>query len=538
MDFLLDHPLTLVVFLPTVGAALVLLYSLWSGKDDDVVRFIAFVFSLLTFIISLPLVVGFNQRLSGMQFVERVAWINSFGLNVEYHLGLDGLSLWLVVLTTVLTVVSVLASWQSIQRHVSEFFIFLLLLETGILGVFVALDMFLFYLFWEVMLVPMYFLIGVWGGEQRIYAAIKFIIYTMAGSVLMLVAILALYYLNGQATGQYTFDLVKITDNLQQGVVTLDPRVQMWLFLGFAIAFMIKVPLFPLHTWLPDAHVEAPTAGSIMLAGVLLKMGTYGLLRFNLPMFPQATAEWTTPICILAVIGIIYGALVAMVQPDMKKLVAYSSVSHMGFVVLGTFAQTQQALHGAIFQMLSHGLATGALFLLVGILYDRRHTRLIADFGGIANVMPVYTGMFGIIMLASVGLPMLSGFVGEFLVLVGTFTSQIAYARWFTVLAAMGVILSAVYLLWLFQRVFLGEITNPENTALPDVNAREKLAMMPLVVLVIVLGVVPNWFLRKMDPAVRAVMQVAAAAVETEARDKVDRGESTVNSTHQRTTDH
>ncbi|MCS6804284.1 MAG: NADH-quinone oxidoreductase subunit M [Acidobacteriota bacterium] len=515
MDVLLDHPLTLVVFLPTVGAALLLLYSLWSGKDDDVVRFIAFVFSLLTFIMSLPLVVGFNPRLSGMQFTERVPWINSFGLNVEYHLGLDGLSLWLVVLTTVLTVVSVLASWQSIQRHVSEFFIFLLLLETGILGVFVALDMFLFYLFWEVMLVPMYFLIGVWGGEQRIYAAIKFIIYTMAGSVLMLVAMLALYYLNGQATGQYTFDLVQITKNLQQGVLTLDPQVQMWLFLGFAIAFMIKVPLFPLHTWLPDAHVEAPTAGSIMLAGVLLKMGTYGLLRFNLPMFPQATAEWTTPICILAVIGIIYGALVAMVQPDMKKLVAYSSVSHMGFVVLGTFAQTEQALHGAIFQMLSHGVATGALFLLVGIIYDRRHTRLIADFGGIANVMPVYTGMFGIIMLASVGLPMLSGFVGEFLVLVGTYTSKIAYARWFTVLAALGVILSAVYLLWLFQRVFMGEITNPENAALADVNAREKMAMMPLVVLVIVLGVVPNWFLRKMDPAVRAVMPAAVTAVES-----------------------
>jgi NADH-quinone oxidoreductase subunit M len=397
---------------------------------------------------------------------------------------------------------------------VREFLIFMLLLETGLLGVFVSLDMFLFYLFWEVMLVPMYFLIGVWGSEGRIYAAIKFIIYTMAGSVLMLVAIISLYYLNGRATGQYSFDLVQITNNLQTGALVLDPTVEMWLFLGFAIAFFIKVPLFPLHTWLPDAHVEAPTAGSVMLAGVLLKMGSYGLLRFNLPMFPNATTDLTTPICILAVISIIYGALVAMVQPDLKKLVAYSSVSHMGFVVLGTFAHTEQGIHGAIFQMLSHGIATGALFMIVGVLYERRHTRLIADFGGLAHPMPVFTGMFGVIALASIGLPLLSGFVGEFLVLVGTFTSDIEYAQTFTVLAASGMILSALYILWMFQRVIFGEVTHPENATLPDLNWLEKAYLLPMVVLVIVLGVVPNWFLRKTDLAVRFVQQRVASVTQ------------------------
>ncbi len=523
MDFALTHPLTLVVFLPMVGAVLLLFYRLFGGRDEDVMRLIALIISVITFIFSIPLIVGFNSSRPQIQFAENEPWISSFGLNVNYHLGIDGLSVWLVVLTTVLTIVSVLASWQSVQRQVCEFLIFLLMLETGVLGVFVALDMFLFYLFWEVMLVPMYFLIGVWGAERRIYAAIKFIIYTMAGSVLMLVAIISLYYLNGQATGEATFDIVQITYNLQSGFLVLEPRVEMWLFLGFAIAFFIKVPLFPLHTWLPDAHVEAPTAGSIMLAGVLLKMGTYGLLRFNLPMFPHATAEFTTPICVLAVIGIIYGALVAMVQPDLKKLVAYSSVSHMGFVVLGTFAQTDQSLHGAIFQMLSHGVATGALFLLVGMIYERRHTRLIAEFGGLASSMPVYTGMFGIIALASIGLPLLSGFVGEFLVLVGTFRAKIPYARLFTVLAASGMILSAVYILWMFQRVFFGEVTRPENATLPDINGREKLALLPMVALVIILGVVPNWFLRKMDPAVGSLRGAAMMGRGSRSVDRVER---------------
>lgn len=510
MEFILTRPLTLVVFLPTGGAVGLWLYSLWRRQDEEGMRLIALLTSVITFIFSVPLVVGFNRHRAAMQFVERTPWINSFGLNVEYHLGIDGLSLWLVVLTTVLTVVSVLAGWRAIDHHVREYLIFLLLLETGLLGVFVALDLFLFYLFWEVMLVPMYFLIGVWGAERRIYAAIKFIIYTMAGSIFMLVAIIGLYYVHGKATGQFTFDLVTITDHLRagrlgEGPFRLEPQVEYWFFLGFALAFFIKVPLFPLHTWLPDAHVEAPTAGSIMLAGVLLKMGAYGLLRFNLPMFPNTAAELTTPICILAVISIIYGALVAMVQPDLKKLVAYSSVSHMGFVVLGTFANTEQGIHGAIFQMLSHGVATGALFLLVGIIYERRHTRLIAEFGGLGRSMPVYATMFGIITLASLGLPLLGGFVGEFLVLVGTFTSRIEHARVLTVLAATGMILSAVYLLWMFQRVFFGPIRHPENAELPDVNWREKFALLPLVVLVIVLGVLPNWFLRPMDSAIAAI---------------------------------
>ncbi|RMG56406.1 MAG: NADH-quinone oxidoreductase subunit M [Acidobacteria bacterium] len=514
MEFVIHHLLTVIVFMPTVGVVILLLHRLFGGKSEALMRWIALWVAVITFILSLPLIAGFDRLHPGMQFVERVPWIRSFGLNVDYYLGIDGLSLWLIILTTVLTVVSILSGWRVIEHHVREFLIFMLLLETGVLGVFVSLDMFLFYLFWEIMLVPMYFLIGVWGAERRIYAAIKFIIYTMAGSVLMLVAIISLYYLNAQATGQPTFDLVRITENLRTGILHLDPRVEFWLFLGFALAFFVKVPLFPLHTWLPDAHVEAPTAGSVMLAGVLLKMGTYGLLRFNLPMFPHAAAELTTPICVLAIIGIIYGALVAMVQPDLKKLVAYSSVSHMGFVVLGTFAHTEQALHGAIFQMLSHGLATGGLFLAVGVIYERRHTRLIAEFGGLGQSMPVYTGMVGILALASIGLPLLSGFVGEFLVLVGTFTSPIEHARAFTALAATGMILSAAYILWMFQRVFFGEITHPENATLPDVNGREKATLLPTVALVIVLGVVPNWFMRKMDMTVLALERRMAGVAE------------------------
>jgi NADH-quinone oxidoreductase subunit M len=506
MEFFINHVLSIIVFLPVAGVVVLLLHRLVGGKDENTMRGIALIVSLMTFIFSLTLIVGYNDFRGAIQFEEQAAWIRSFGFNVDYYVGIDGMSLWLVVLTTVLTIVSIAASWQAIERHVRGFLIFMLLLETGLLGVFVALDLFLFFLFWEIMLVPMYFLIGVWGGERRIYAAVKFIIYTMAGSALMLVSIISLYYLHGEAmNGNYTFNLIEITGNLWSGQFQLDPTVEMWLFWGFAIAFLIKVPIFPLHTWLPDAHVEAPTAGSVMLAGVLLKMGTYGLLRFNLPMFPNASARFTTFICILAVIGIIYGALVAMVQPDLKKLVAYSSVSHMGFVVLGTFAHTPQGLHGAIFQMLSHGIATGALFLIVGILYERRHTRLIADYGGLANSMPVFTGVFGIICLASIGLPLLGGFVGEFLVLVGTYTSDIAYNRLFTVLAASGMILSAVYILWMFQRMMLGEVTHRENATLPDIDGRERAYMLPMVILVIVLGVVPNWFLRKTDRAILVI---------------------------------
>jgi NADH-quinone oxidoreductase subunit M len=378
----------------------------------------------------------------------------------------------------------------------------MLLLETGMIGVFVALDLFLFYVFWEVMLVPMYFLIGVWGGERRIYATIKFFIYTMVGSVLMLVAIISLYFMHEAATGLATFDFTVIMDNMRSGNLILATQQQAWLFLAFFFAFAIKVPLFPFHTWLPDAHVEAPTAGSVILAGVLLKMGTYGIVRFCLPMFPQATIDFTPLITALAVIGIIYGALVAMVQTDIKKLVAYSSVSHLGFVVLGIFALNDQGLQGAMYQMLNHGISTGGLFLLVGMIYDRRHTRLIDEFGGLAAPLPVFSTVFLIVTLSSIGLPMLNGFVGEFLILLGAFKADTATA----VVATSGVILSAVYMLWMYQRVIFGEVRNPKNQALNDLSSREKWILVPLVVLIFWMGIYPSSFLRKMDNSVANVL--------------------------------
>src|SRR5262249_53829812 len=366
------------------------------------------------------------------------------------HVGIDGISLFLVLLTTFLTPLAILSSWNSIDHRVKEYFVFMLVLETGMLGVFVALDLFLFYVFWEAMLVPMYFLIGVWGGQKRIYAAIKFFLYTMAGSVLMLVAIITLYFLNGGVS----FDFPTILSGLQSGRVALNASQQYWLFLAFFIAFAIKVPLFPFHTWLPDAHVEAPTAGSVILAGVLLKMGTYGIVRFCLPLFPEAALEMAPLISMLAIVGIIYGALVAMVQPDLKKLVAYSSVSHLGFVVLGIFAFNAQGMEGAIYQMLNHGISTGALFLLVGMIYDRRHTRLIEDFGGLATPLPLFSTFFMIVTLSSIGLPLLNGFVGEFLILLGAFTANVLRG----VLAATGIIVSSVYMLWMYQRVVFGDM--------------------------------------------------------------------------------
>jgi NADH-quinone oxidoreductase subunit M len=374
----------------------------------------------------------------------------------------------------------------------------MLLLETGMIGVFVSLDLFLFYLFWEVMLVPMYFLIGVWGGERRIYAAMKFVLYTMIGGVLMLVAILTLYFMHGNATGQFTFSYPEILRALTTGNLVLQPNVELLLFAAFFLAFAIKVPLFPFHTWLPDAHVEAPTAGSVLLAGVLLKMGTYGLIRFSLPLFPKMSAFLAAPISTLAIIGIVYGALVAMVQPDLKKLVAYSSVSHLGFIVLGIFSFNSQGIEGAIYQMLNHGVSTGALFLLVGMIYERRHTRLIAEFGGLANRMPVYAALFLFVTLSSIGLPGLNGFVGEFLVLLGTFGVSPTYAA----IAATGVILSAVYMLWMFQRVVWGEVSNPNNAVLGDITGRERLTLIPLVILIVWMGVYSNHFLRPMDASV------------------------------------
>jgi NADH-quinone oxidoreductase subunit M len=419
---------------------------------------------------------------AGYSLVEYYNWIAN--PPIHYHLGVDGISLFLVILTTFLTPISILASWSSINHRVKEFFIMLLMLEVGVVGVFVSLDMFLFFLFWEVMLIPMAFLIGIWGHERRIYAAVKFVLYTMAGSILMLVGIVWLYNLTG------TFDLPKIQQLLQDGHFALTSQQELLLFLAFFVAFAIKVPLFPLHTWLPDAHVEAPTAGSVMLAGVLLKMGTYGMIRFCLPLFPNAARHSAPWVAALAIIGIIYGALVSLVQPNLKKLVAYSSVSHLGFVVLGIFAFHNISMQGAVFQMLAHGISTGALFLLVGMLYDRRHTFEISEYGGLATPMPKLAALFLFVALSSMGLPMLNGFVGEFLILLGTFQPHADWASW----AAIGVILSACYLLWAYQRVFFGEITHDKNRTLPDASAREKWILATMAVLILWMGLDSTFF--------------------------------------------
>ncbi|HKO04157.1 MAG TPA: NADH-quinone oxidoreductase subunit M, partial [Candidatus Acidoferrales bacterium] len=446
------HLLSIVTFLPLVGGLLLLMLD---AEEKEWIRRGALAISAVTFVISLFLLRRFDAQLAGYQFGELHRWMVS--PPIQYHLGIDGLSLWLVLLTTFLVPLAVLCSWHGIDRRVLEFHVLLLALESAMIGVFVALDLFLFFLFFEAMLIPMYFLIGIWGHERRIYAAIKFVLYTMAGSILMLVAIVALYHITG------TFDLTVIQRKLMAGAgsggVSLEPGTERLLFLAFFAAFAIKVPLFPLHTWLPDAHVEAPTAGSVLLAGVLLKVGTYGMVRFCLPLFPAATREYAPWIAGLAIVGIIYGALVAMVQPDYKKLVAYSSVSHLGFVVLGIFSLTQVGMQGAIYQMLNHGISTGGLFLAAGMLYDRRHTHVITEFGGLATPMPVYSSLFLFICLSSVGLPMLNGFVGEFLILNGAFVRN----PWWGALAATGVILSAVYLLWSYQRLIYGPVTLEKN---------------------------------------------------------------------------
>jgi NADH-quinone oxidoreductase subunit M len=494
--------LTIITLLPIVGGLTLLAFKRDEHASENNMKWTALTFSLLTFVISLILPFKFNPA-GGLQFTQDVNWISAFNLGIRYHVGVDGLSLWLVLLTTFIVPVALIASWNSVHTKLREFLICLLALETGMIGVFVALDMFLFYLFWEVMLVPMYLLIGVWGGERRVYAAIKFVIYTVIGSLLMLAGIIALYYLHGRSTGNYTFDIQAITEALRSGAFAMTLPQQIWLFWAFALAFLIKVPLFPFHTWLPDAHVEAPTAGSVILAGVLLKMGTYGLMRFNLPMFPDAAKMYSSLICSLAIVGIIYGALVAMVQPDMKKLVAYSSVSHLGFVVLGIFSFTDQGMQGALYQMLNHGVSTGALFILVGYVYDRRHTRLIAEYGGLVHRMPIYSVLFLVVTLSSIALPLLNGFVGEFLILVGTYTSTITlHPKLFGSLAAIGMILSAVYMLWMYQRVIFGEVTNPENAKLTDLNGRERLALIPLIILIFVMGIYPSLFLSRSDKTI------------------------------------
>jgi NADH-quinone oxidoreductase subunit M len=487
------HLLTLLVFLPTAGALTLLLLR---GEDHVWLKRLALTISLAEFATSLWLIRGFDSGATGYQFEEFHNWITQ--PPIHYHLGIDGISLFLVLLTTFLTPIAIGASWNSIHGgSVKGFFISLLILETGVIGVFVSLDLFLFFVFWEVMLIPMYFLIGIWGHERRIYATLKFVLYTMLGSIFMLVGILWLF----NSTG--TFDLPAIQSMLQTGRIVFSPTVELLLFGSFFVAFAIKVPLFPFHTWLPDAHTEAPTAGSIMLAGVLLKMGTYGMLRFCLPMFPAAARTLAPEIAVLAIIGIIYGALVSMVQTDLKRLVAYSSVSHLGFVVLGIFAMNATAMQGSVYQMLNHGISTGALFLLVGMLYDRRHTFAIREYGGLAAPMPVLAFFFLFASLSSLGLPMLNGFIGEFLILTGTWQQ---HARWAGI-AALGVIFSAVYLLWAYQRVFFGGITNEKNRALPDVSVRERTLLWVMAGMILFMGVASPLFTRRSETSVQQVLE-------------------------------
>jgi NADH-quinone oxidoreductase subunit M len=482
--------LTLVTLAPLAGALLLMFFP---RRDRDI-RVFALVISLLTFILSLHLPVYFHRAQTGFQFEIDRQWVSR--PNIHYHMGVDGISLWLVVLTTFLTPLCVLISWKSVHDRVKEFFILLLIMETALIGVFTSLDLFLFYFFWEATLIPMALLIGIFGHERKVYAAVKFFMYTMIGSVFMLAAILWLYAHTG------SFDFVVIREQIMSGAVPNFPAAGQWLFLGFFLAFAVKVPLFPFHTWLPDAHVEAPTAGSVLLAGVLLKMGTYGLLRFNLGLFPEQSRNNAPWVMTLALIGIIYGALVAMVQPNMKKLIAYSSVSHLGFVVLGIFSFTQAGLNGAMFVMLAHGISTGGLFMLAGIMHERRHTYEISEFGGLAAPMPVYAASYLVIVLASAGLPLLNGFIGEFLVLSGAFKARPIFG----ILAATGVIWSSIYLLWMYQRVFYGKVTHAVNNSLEDLSGFEKWAVWPCAVAALVMGVAPILWLAAIDPAVQTAL--------------------------------
>jgi NADH-quinone oxidoreductase subunit M len=534
MDFINENLLTILILLPVFGAIATLGHAAF-WKQDGHLKYVALLFTVVNFLISL-FVLADNAKVSanGFYFEKSVPWIKA--INTNYHVGVDGLSVWLIILTTFIMPIAVLSTWRAVEKRHAAFYVFLLLLESAMIGVFVSLDLLVFYLFFEASLVPMFFLIGIWGGENRIYSAVKFFIFTALGSLLMLVAIIALFYMHAQQVGVGTFDYVTLVNSMKAGNLIVAGTSAALLFWAFALAFSIKVPLFPVHTWLPDAHTDAPTAGSVILAAVLLKMGTYGLMRFNFVLFPDSSREFAWIFITLAVIGIIYGALVAMVQPDIKRLVAYSSVAHMGFVILGMFSFTEQGMQGALYQMLNHGVSTGALFLLVGFIYERRHTRQITEYGGISSVMPIYATIFVITTMSSIGLPFLNGFVGEFLIMIGMWNSTVLSVsggtNWnyvATMLAGTGVIFAAVYLLWMVQRVFFGKLTNPKNKRLKDLSWRELGLIAPLLVLMVYMGVFPKPFLQRSRPAVTAIQE----RVVGQAGGEIERTDAAPHSGHQ-----
>jgi len=511
MDFINQNLLSILILIPVIGTVAVVAHQMF-WKEESHLKWLTLAVTVVNFALSLLLLGGNAVSANGFSFEQNVPWIPAIGTN--YHIGVDGLSLWLVLLTTFIMPIAVISTWHAIEKKPLVFYAFMLVLESAMIGVFVSLDLLVFYLFFEASLVPMFFLIGIWGGKSRIYAAVKFFIYTALGSLLMLVAIIALYYLHLQATGVGTFDYVTLLSSLTSGQMSFageSAYIGTLLFLAFALAFSIQVPLFPFHTWLPDAHTEAPTAGSVILAAILLKMGTYGLMRFNFTLFPEASREMAWIFIILAIIGITYGALVAMVQPDIKRLVAYSSVAHMGFVILGMFSFTEQGMQGALYTMLAHGVTTGALFLLVGFIYERRHTREISEYGGLSGVMPIYATVFVITTMASIGLPFLNGFVGEFLIMLGMWSSTILAGSWnkiATMAAGTGVIFAAVYLLWMVQRVFFGKVTNEKNKSLSDLSLREIGLMAPLLFLMVFMGVYPKPILESSKASVVAIQKI------------------------------